>query len=443
MRTIAARAALTQKVREELKESFKMDSHTRATMNAVTGTKINTLALNREIMAAHNTFFSNKIEAGKVTNQNKSGRCWLFAALNTLRPRLIKKYNLEDFEFSEIYLFFWDKMEKSNLFLECVIETKDKDLKDEKLKFILKEPFADGGQWNFVVALIEKYGLVPRYAMDETANSLDSSNMDTVMTSLLRHDAMILRNMHKEGKSEKELRKRKEEMLAELYRVLVICLGHPPETFEFIYEDKNKKTSIPRTFTPHDFYRKEIGGDLREYVTLFNDPTREYNKLYKILLDRNMIEKPDITFINLKIHDFKQYIIKSLLDNETVWFGADVLKECDRLLGVMATNLLDYETLFGIKLQKTKEERILHYESVPDHAMVFTGVDLKDGKPVKWLVENSWGKEPGKDGFYTMYDNWFDEYVYEAVVHNRYLPKKVRDLLDSRPVELPEDDVMR
>ncbi len=443
MKTMEPMAAITQKVREGLKESFRMDSHTRALMNAVTAAKINTLALSREIMSSHSTFFSNKIEAGKVTNQNRSGRCWLFAALNVLRPRLIKRYNLEDFEFSEIYLFFWDKMEKSNLFLESIIESKNRDLKDEKLKFILKEPFADGGQWNFVVALIEKYGLVPRYAMDETANSQDSSSMDAVMTSLLRHDAMILRNMHKEGKSEKELRKRKEEMLSEIYRVLVICLGLPPETFEFIYEDKNKKTSVPSTFSPHDFYRKEIGGDLREYVTLFNDPTREYNKLYKILLDRNMVEKPDITFINIKMHDFKQYIIKSLMDNETVWFGADVLKECDRQLGVMAANLLDYETLFGIKLQKTKEERILYYESVPDHAMVLTGVDLKDGKPVKWLVENSWGKEPGKEGFYTMYDSWFDEYVYEAVVHSRYLPGKVCDLLASKPIELAEDDVMR
>jgi len=443
MKTATPESAITKKMQEELRKSFRMDCHTRAVMNAVTGTKINTLALNREIMSSYNTFFSNRIEAGKVTNQNRSGRCWLFAALNTLRPRLIRKYNLEDFEFSEIYLFFWDKMEKSNLFLESIIETKDMNLKSEKLKFLLKEPFADGGQWNFVVALIEKYGLVPRYAMDETANSQDSSNMDAVMTSLLRHDAMILRNMHKDGSSDRELRKKKEEMLAELYRVLVICLGHPPESFEFIYEDKNRKTSAPRTFTPHDFYRKEIGGDLRDYVTLFNDPTREYNKLYKILLDRNMVEKPDITFVNLKMHDFKQYVIKSLMDGETVWFGADVLKECDRQLGIMANDLLDYETLFGIKLQKTKEERILYYESVPNHAMVLTGVDLRDGKSVKWLVENSWGKEPGKEGFYTMYDRWFDEYVYEAVVHCRYLPKKVQEILESKPIELPEDDVMR
>jgi bleomycin hydrolase len=249
--------------------------------------------------------------------------------------------------------------------------------------------------------------------------------------------------MHRDGKSEKELRKRKKEMLKEVYRVLALCLGNPPDTFELVYEAKNKKTSIPRILTPIDFYRNEIGVELSDYVCLYNDPTRDYLKLYQISLDRNMVEKPDVNFVNVGIADLKSYIIKSLLDNEVVWFGADVRKECDRELGVMAVNLLDYETLFDIQLPKTKEERILYHDSVPTHAMVFTGVDLRDGKSHKWCVENSWGKERGKEGFYTLYDSWFDEYVYEAVINRKYLPGNVLALLETEAIKLPEDDAMR
>lgn len=443
MKTMEHEVAISDKMISKLRASFKMDGHTKALMNAVTNAKIEALALNREIIAGHNTFFSNRIEAGKVTNQNKSGRCWLFAALNTLRPRLIKKYNLEDFEFSENYLFFWDKIEKSNLFLEAIILTKELKHSNNRVRFLFKEPFADGGQWNFAVALIEKYGLVPRYAMDETANTIESKAMDSVMSSLLRHYAIVLRKMHSEGKSEADLRKRKGEMLEEIFRVLVICLGMPPSVFEFIYEDKNKRTSVPETFTPLDFYKREVGGDLNNYVCFYNDPSKEYNRLYQISMDRNMAEKPNITFVNLRINDIKNFVIKSLLENEPVWFGADVLKECDRELGIMAINLLDFETLFGIKLQKTKEEKILSFDSIPNHAMLFTGVDLREGKPLKWLVENSWGKEHGKEGFYTLYDDWFDEYVYEVVIRNKFVPKKTMDLFKAKPEILPEDDCMR
>jgi bleomycin hydrolase len=222
--------AITPSLREELRASIRVDAHARALMNAVTNSNLRSLALNREIMSCHTSFFSHKVEAGKVTNQNRSGRCWLFAALNILRPKIMEKHHLEDFEFSENYLFFWDKMEKANFFLESIIHFRDRALEDRKVKFLLQDPFADGGQWSFVAALVEKYGLVPRYAMDETANSRDSSVMDEVISSLLRHDAALLRDMHREGKGERELRTKKEAMLRDVYRVLVFCLGAPPDT---------------------------------------------------------------------------------------------------------------------------------------------------------------------------------------------------------------------
>ncbi|MDQ7823083.1 MAG: C1 family peptidase [Candidatus Eremiobacteraeota bacterium] len=440
---VVPEGALTRPLIDNLRGSFTLDAPARSAINAVSNNNIRSLSYNRSIVAEHNNVFSHKIETGKITSQNKSGRCWLFAALNLLRPRMMKKYHVDNFEFSQNYLFFWDKMEKANLFLETIIATRDLNIKDKKLRFFLSDPFADGGQWNYAVALIKKYGLVPRQVMEETANTSDSSVMDSAISTILRKDAAALRKHHTDGKSVQDLRAMKEAMLRDIYRMLAICLGVPPSRFELRYEDKNKKASAPRPFTPLEFYEKEVAVNLDDYFCLYSSPTWKYNCHYMIDMDRNMVDKPNISFVNLQMQDFKAVTLASLLGNEPVWFGADVDKDVDRATGIMAKNLYDYSDLFGVDFSFSKEERILYGEATVGHAMVFAGVDIVNGKPVKWLVENSWGKDRGNEGFFTIYDDWFDENVFQVIIQRRFLSVPVLNLFKTEPVALPEDDPLR
>jgi len=252
-----------------------------------------------------------------------------------------------------------------------------------------------------------------------------------------------LRKMNKEGKSEKDLRKKKETMLIDVYRILVYCLGTPPSQFEFRYEDKAKKVSTPKLYTPLDFYQREVAPVLDDYVCLYSCPTWAYNRLYQIDLDRDMVEKPNMTFINVQIDDLKSFALKSLQGGEPVWFGCDSGKDMDRETGIMAKNIFDYSSLFGVDTFMTKEDRILYHDTAPSHAMVFTGVDVINGKPQKWLVENSWGKDRGNDGYFSVYEDWFNEYIYSAIIHKKHISAATLDILKMEPIILPEDDPMR
>ena len=427
---------------EAIQDSFEMDAHTRAMYNALTGTSIRDIALNRDIVQQHNDVFSHKIKAKGITNQKSSGRCWLFAGLNVMRPAVIEQHKLPGFEFSQNYLAFWDKMEKANCFLEQVIELRDMDPLDREMTILLKSPWGDGGWWLYVVDLIEKYGAVPKDVMPETASSEATGMMNKLVSRKLRSNAVKLRTLHADGKSPDELRAEKKRMLREIYQMLVVNLGEPPTEFPFRFEDRDSNVSEMRVYTPQEFYADFVGVDLREYVNLFNDPSKEYGKYYRMLMSRNMYDGEDVSFANVEIDELKMAAMKSVLEDQPVWFSCDVGKDQSGEHGIMAMDIYDYGSIYQIDMSLSKAERALYRESAPNHAMVFVGVDVKDDYPVKWLVENSWGTGRGDSGYWTLYDTWFDNHVYNVIVKKKYVPKEILRIYDQDPIELPPWDPM-
>lgn len=433
----ADEGGLTLRLIDQLRASLEMNAHTKSVYNAVTNNDISKLALNHDIVRSHNEIFNHKIKTKGITNQKSSGRCWLFAGLNTLRPAVIKKYNLEEFEFSQNYLTFWDKMEKANAFLERIINFRDRDFMDRNMEFILRAPIPDNGYWENVVDLIEKYGVVPKDIMPETNSSENTAFMNRLISRKLRADAVKLRKMHEAEKSVNQMRQEKEKMLSEVYKMLVMNLGRLPKEFEWRYEDANSVIVGSDSVTPKKFYKDFVGVDLRQYVDIFNDPSKDYGKHYEIDITKNLYDGDNLHFANVDIKTIKDIALKSLLDDQPVWFACDVGKNQNKDLGVMAVNLYDYNSIYGVDLKMTKAERSIYRESTVSHAMVLTGVDVKDGKAVKWLVENSWGKEKGSKGHWTLYDQWFDENVYSVIVKKKYVPKEVLKIFDQKPILRP------
>ncbi|MFR3923306.1 MAG: aminopeptidase C, partial [Dysosmobacter welbionis] len=364
------------------------------------------------------------LEQGEICNQKQSGRCWMFAALNTLRYQVMKKYDLKTFELSQAYLFFWDKLEKSNYFLESILDTLDEPANGRLVSYLLTAPVNDGGQWDMLCNLIEKYGVVPKTAYPESKASSGSREMDLTLTEKLREDACILRKLHKEGKDLDELRTRKTRMLGEIYRLLCICLGEPPKTFTFEYRDKDNNFHREEGLTPKSFFEKYVGVDLSDYVSLINAPTEDkpYGRSYTVQYLGNVKEGSAVRYLNLPIEELKKAAIAQMKDGQPVWFGCDVGKHSERDSGIMDLDIRGLEDLLDTRFTMTKAERLDYGQSLMTHAMVFQGVNLdENGKPNRWRVENSWGKEPGKDGYYLMTDRWFDEYMYQVVVNKKYL----------------------
>lgn len=438
----AGDGGLSSETSEKICAGFEMDVHTRAMYNAITSNDISSLALNRDILQMHNEVFSHKIKARGITNQKSSGRCWLFAGLNVMRPAVMERYKLNKFEFSQNYLAFWDKMEKANCFLEHIIEFRDRDPLDREMEILLRNPFPDGGWWKYVVDLIEKYGVIPKEVMPETNSSENTGLMNRVINRKLRADAVMIRRMHQEGRTVEELRAEKEKMLAEVYRMLVMNLGESPKEFPYRFEDRDSVVSEMKVYTGKSFYREFVAVDLNEYVSLFNDPTKEYGRHYTIRLSRNMYDSDDIHFANVDTDKLSELAMKSVLDDEPVWFAADVGKDQSGKHGIMAMNIYDYGSIYNTDIGLTKPDRVLYRESAPNHAMVFVGVDVKNGKPVKWQVENSWGTSRGSGGYWTLYDTWFDNHVYNVIVKKEYVPEEILKIYEQDPIVLPAWDPM-
>lgn len=433
---------LTSEVIQEVRQSFRMDTPTRALMNALTNNDIKKLALNRDKYVDHDNLFNHKIKTRGITNQKSSGRCWLFAGLNIMRPRVIEKYELKEFEFSQSYLFFWDKFEKANTFLELTIETRDRDPLDRELTMILQSPFSDGGLWIYVVELIEKYGVVPKSVMPESEQTSNTKMMDRLISWKLRKDAAVLRKMSQNGASVSGLRERKVEMLKEVYRMLVLNFGVPTEEFQWRYEGKDSVVSEMKTHTPQSFFKEVVDFDLRDYVPIYNHTLHPYRKLYRMRLARNIYDRPDNVFINLDTEQMRQFALQQLLDDHPVYFACDVGKEANTEYGILAPDIHDYETFYGMDFSMSKADKFRYRESHSTHAMAFVGVDTLEGRPTKWLVENSWGDKKGDKGYWTMYDEWFDEYVYKVIIHKKHLPKHVLGILKTEPIVLPPWDPM-
>ncbi|MBR9760193.1 C1 family peptidase [bacterium] len=442
--------ALTPELLEDLRDGYEMDAGDRARHNAVTSTEINKLALNREIVAGEDGHFSHKIKTKGITNQKSSGRCWMFAGFNVMRPKVINELGLDGFEFSNAYLQFWDKMEKSNLYLEDIIELRDVDRLDREWLLVNEWLVGDGGWWNYVTGLIGKYGAVPSSVMPETHSSENTSTMNKVLARLLHSQAAALIKAGEAGSGEEALRTMKEKSLKEIYRFLAINLGEPPTEFEWRYKAKSKdekegvtvevadkNLTLAKKYTPQSFYKEFVGVDLNEFVCLYNDPSQKMNAHYRFHRARNIVGEDDMNFVNIEISQMKEIAVKSVLANQAMWFAVNMSEDQSREHGMMEVDLYDYETLFDVKLDLSKAERSRFGAGASNHAMVLTGVDLKEGKPTKWLVENSWGNEKGNEGRWTLYDDWFSEHVYTIIVHRKHVPKEALAIFDQSAKVLP------
>lgn len=430
---------ITKEILNKFNQRFHKDSQNRIAACAIASSGINAASLNQNTIRKHNNLFSDTTKMGKITSQNQSGRCWMFAALNTARVTTMKKLNMKTLEFSQNYTLFWDKLEKANYFLESIIETVDEDLNGRLVTHLLTAPLQDGGQWDMFKGLLQKYGIVPKYMMPETFHSSNTAVMAANLTRRLRRDAKCLREAYENGKDIQSLTAMKEDMLYEIYNILVKCLGEPPTVFDFEYEDEDEVYHVDRKLTPIEFFNKYVGWNLEDKISIINAPTKDkpYEKMYSIKYLGSVKEAEIIKYLNLPIEELKKAAIKSIQAGEPVWFGCDVGKMSHRDLGIMDLDLYDYDETLSKIDDFDKADRLNYGESMLTHAMVFTGVDLDENqKPIKWRVENSWGDKAGKKGIFSMSDRWFDEYNYQIMVDKKYLDEKYRKILDMEPVML-------
>ncbi|MDD6432819.1 MAG: C1 family peptidase [Lactobacillaceae bacterium] len=423
----------------------RRDSH--VIENAVTKNGVRNASFNWHSIQDNDPHFSIDLKTGDVADQKQSGRCWMFAALNTMRHEMQQKYNLpDDFELSQSYQFFWDKFEKANYFYENVLKTAHKATDSRKVAWLMAEPQNDGGQWDMLCALIEKYGVMPKSAMPESFNSNNSRGIDSVLNNKLRHDAVILRKMvNEDNASQDELDAKRTTMLNEVYRMLAYAFGEPSTHFDFEYRTKkDNEYHRDANLTPREFFKKYIGWNLNDYVSIIQAPTadKKYHKTYTIDMLGNVVGGRQIKHLNLPMDEFKDLAIEQLKHGESVWFGSDVVQYSETKLGIMALNTYDYNALFDMDLDMTKADALDYGQSMMDHAMVLTGVDIVDGKPTKWKVENSWGNKVGHKGYFVMSDDWMDKYCYQIVINKKYLSDKQRKAQAQDPIVLKPWDPM-
>lgn len=429
----------------QCRASLATDPVARLARNAVAKTPIKAVALNRDAVVRHTHTYSHTVKTGKSTAQHASGRCWLFAGLNLFRTQIAEKLGVEDFELSQNYLMFWDKLEKANYFLENILATLDEPTGSRLLDWLCASPLQDGGQWDMFAALVKKYGVVPKEAMPETESSSRSADMNALLTLKLRQAASELRDAHAAGASEAELRVQKDALIPALYRMLATHLGEPPTEFLWQWRDKEKSFHRDGVLTPQQFHQKYVTTELDEIVCLIHCPqkTKSYNTLYTIAYLGNVVGGQPIQYLNVEMPVLKAATQAMIRDGKPVWFGCDVGKQMDRELGLMDLELFEYEPLYGTSLGMDKAARLDYGQSLMTHAMVLTGVDLEDsGSPRKWRVENSWGEQGGDKGFMAMTDAWFDEYLYEVAVEKKYLPAELLALLNGPLIPLDPWDPM-
>lgn len=449
---------ITPEVMARVSKGYTASPSDKALRNALSGTSLNVLATNAENAAMIDTHFSDRVKTKGITDQKSSGRCWLFTGMNVLRAKMIDKYDLGAFTLSQNYLFFYDQLEKSNLFLQGVIDTRQLPFEDRKVDWLFSNPLSDGGQFTGVSDLVMKYGIVPSEVMPETYSSNNTSQMATQLKNILRQGGLKLRAAYDasgvsslsgkkaaaaEVKVNAELQQIKEAVLTDVYRVLALCLGVPPTEFEWtLYNSKNEFVSREK-YTPVSFYQKYVGDDLDgNYVMLMNDPSREYGKVYEIDYDRHVYDGKNWVYLNLPMEQIEEIAAASLKDNTAMYFSCDVGKFLNSSKGVLDLANYDFESLLGVEFTMDKKQRVLTHASGSSHAMTLIAVDIKDGKPQKWMVENSWGPSSGYQGNLIMTEQWFREYMFRVVAEKKYVPADVLKLLEQKPIQLPAWDPM-
>ncbi|MCD4651309.1 MAG: C1 family peptidase [Candidatus Cloacimonetes bacterium] len=429
---------------EAFQSAYKSNPRRKLIQNAIIKSGITSIAQNNEAVIAMKHLYSTEISTGDITAQKHSGRCWMFAALNSLRINLIDKLNLKNFEFSQNFPMFWDKLEKANWFLENIIETADKNIYDRTVMWLLRSPLQDGGQWDMFISILKIYGSAPQNVMPETHHSSNTAMMNFLITLKLRENASILRDAAEKGASLENLRLTKAQMLEEIYRMLAHFLGEPPTTFDFEYKDKDKNYHCDTGLTPVSFFKKYVETELEDYVSIINAPTKDkpFLKTYTVEYLGNITGGQPIKYLNLSNEALKELALKQLQDGEPVWFGCDVGKWLQRDLGIMDTAVYNYEDVLETCFGLDKAGRLDYGVSQLTHAMVFLGVNIADGKPNRWKVENSWGDKIGDDGFCIMSDDWFNNFNYQVVINKKYLSPEQLEALQLPPVVLPAWDPM-
>ena len=439
----AQQGGISNEMLKQIQSSYKNTSADKAIRNAIGGTDIRKLSLNQENQQGLDTDFSIKVESKGITDQQSSGRCWLFTGLNVMRAKAIARYNLPSLEFSQAYSFFWDQLEKSNLFLQGVIDTAKEPMSNQTVEWLFKHPLSDGGTFTGVADIVSKYGLVPKEVMPETYSSEHTSQMSSLIGLKLKEYGLELRESVQKGMDVKKIEARKTEMLETVYRILVLNLGVPPTEFDYVRKDVKGNPVETEHHTSMSFLEKY--GDknlLTNYVMVMNDPSREYYKCYEIDFDRHRYDGKNWTYVNLPVEEIKEMAIASLKDSTRMYFSSDVT-QLDSKRGLLDVNNYDFGSLLGTTFGMDKKQRIQTFASMSAHAMTLMAVDLdENGKPKKWMVENSWGAQSGYKGHLIMTDEWFNEYMFRLVLETKYVPKKVLDIFKQKPVRLPAWDPM-
>lgn len=429
--------AITPELLQKLQQATPKGPAERALHNSIVQNGM--VLANAELMTPPDDHFTYRVPTKGITDQQRSGRCWLFTGFNVLRAQFIKDNNLGEFYFSHCYSFFWDQLEKANLFLEGILETRTLPITDRKVEWLFQHPINDGGQFTGISDNLLKYGVVPSDVMPETYSSNNTARLSSLIAKLLRQGGMELRSKAQQGATLAELRKDKETTLQAIYRLLCLNLGTPPTTFEYTLRDADGKVLSTKEYTPLSFYQEHVGVNLKDdYVMIMNDPSQPYYETYAIEYDRHAWDGKDWTYINLPMEEIKEMAIASLKEGNMMYYSCDVGKELNKESGLLTLGYDDYEAITGVPITMTKGERIASFDSGSTHAMTLVAVDLdKSGKPTKWMVENSWGATSGHQGHLIMTDAWFDAYTFRLVVHKKYLTPRAKELQGKTPKLLP------
>ncbi len=436
---------LDESTLKSLREDYaKKSDADKGVRNAVSNNDIKELALNRDVAGKAEHHFKYKVDVTGITDQESSGRCWMFTGLNSLRPKVIDQKDLSSFEFSTNYLYFWDLLEKSNLFLEAVMLNHKKDMSDKTLEWLFKNPVGDGGVWNSFANVVEKYGVVPKSVMPETHHSENTAWLNRLLKRKLRENGLKLHSMKKMKIATQAIENEKYRMVLDIYRMLALFLGEPPVEFNYRFINSSGDIGEYQTYSPQSFF-KELFPEysIDNFVMLMNDPTREYYKVYEIEFDRNVLEGKNWIYLNLPSDKIKKYALASIKGNDAMYASCDVGKQLNKGDGTLDINNYDFETLLGMDFGMTKADRIKTFDSGSSHAMLLMAVDTDtEDIPVKWQFENSWGSSYGHNGYLTFSDEWFDAYMFRVVVDKKYIDAETLKLLEQKSIMLPPWDPM-